>query len=152
MVTSLVLIPQFLLILLFLPESPSWLISKGRDAEARKSTNYIKRFNGEPIEKAELPVPSPTAAPQKNVYTIVDLLSNRFMIRRTFILCFIWFTASLSSYTIDLNSRNLSGHFYWNQLAFSLMIGCSKTVSTNIFQAMISCRHCSLDSSLRHTI
>lgn len=31
-----------------MPESPRYLLSKGRDAEAVESVNYIARFNGKP--------------------------------------------------------------------------------------------------------
>lgn len=40
----------------------------------------------------------------------------------------MWFTAAICGYAIDLNSSNISGHLFWNQILFSVLIAISKMV------------------------
>ena len=41
----------------------------------------------------------------------------------------MWFTAACSGYATDLNSMNISGNLYFNQILFSVLIALSKPVS-----------------------
>ena len=42
------------LTIIIVPESPKWLLSKGRYDEARASLMHVARFNGQKVEKEDL--------------------------------------------------------------------------------------------------
>lgn len=50
------------------------------------------------------------------------------MFRRISVLWMMWFTASFCGYAIDLNSSNISGDLFLNQVIFSVLIAGSKIV------------------------
>ncbi|KAH7672957.1 major facilitator superfamily protein, partial [Aphelenchoides avenae] len=56
------------------------------------------------------------------------LLRNRQWLRRIAVLWAMWFTASICGYAIDLNSSNISGNLFLNQLLFSIITMASKNV------------------------
>lgn len=57
-----------------------------------------------------------------------DLLKDGTLLKRVSVLCCIWFTAAICGYAIDLNSSNISGHLFLNQVLFSILIAASKIV------------------------
>ncbi len=59
---------------------------------------------------------------KKNAYTIKDLFATKQMRIQTFTMMTMWFTASLSSYCNDLNSRTLAGSFFVNQFLMGLLL------------------------------
>lgn len=80
-------------------------------------------------------------------YTMKDLLEDRTIAKRTAILCILWFATSLSAFGSDLNSRNLLGNFYVNQLASALMIALMK-----IFVFLLDTYYESFDRRKLHQI
>lgn len=57
-----------------------------------------------------------------------DLVAGRRMAVKTGVLCFMWFTAALSSYASDLNMGTLGGDFYHNQFIIGTVVCISKSV------------------------
>lgn len=54
------------------------------------------------------------------------------LFRRILVLWCMWFTAAICGYAIDLNSSNISGHLFLNQVLFSILIMASKIVNFNL--------------------
>ena len=107
-------LPGFLAIALiwWIPESPRWLISMGRIAEADYVVRKIAKANGRPLpeswtlkkalkaENAEKAIANEGEAKA----TMFDLLKTRQMRWKTLILYFNWFINSLCYYGLTLNA------------------------------------------------
>jgi putative MFS transporter len=83
-----------------LPESPRWLISRGRVQEAEQIVSEMeqramRRLPNLPPVAAELDTP----VGEKSA-TYVEILSNPMYLRRTILLFFMWFIAFITVYTI----------------------------------------------------
>lgn len=80
-----------------LPESPRWLQSKGKWAEADRILSKMEK------QASIVNVPSVRTPPQrqKDSFSISDLLGKNYA-RRTFGLWFIWLVAYLSAYGLEL--------------------------------------------------
>ncbi|XP_062576017.1 organic cation transporter protein-like [Saccostrea cucullata] len=96
-----------------LPESPRWLLSKGRIDEAEEilrkaaKVNNVtlpdKLFDDDVMKKPE------TAA-------LWNLFTSRVLLFRTLIIFFNWMVVSMTYYGLSLNTGNLGGDFYVNFL------------------------------------
>ncbi|KHJ79227.1 hypothetical protein OESDEN_21132, partial [Oesophagostomum dentatum] len=111
--TSLLASPTLLAIAFMLPETPKWYISKGRHADAKRSAATLKYLSGREDEGILTDVHTIHAG---KAYTMKDLLGDRSTAFKTLILCTLWFATSLSAFGSDLNSGNLLGDFYFNQI------------------------------------
>lgn len=138
----------FLLFCWKFPETPFYLIAKGRYKEAQTLLDKIAHFNGldfrlkveellEPEEKEngkpllEKSEEKPPQAEKK--LSILDLFGSWRMAGRTCTVWAIWFIGSLGYYVFSLGSVNLGGNQYINlflagkcrmdtQLIFSLIL------------------------------
>ncbi|VDO78131.1 unnamed protein product [Haemonchus placei] len=123
--TAMLASPTLLAIAFYLPETPKWYASKGRMKEAREAEKRIHNLSGKECIRA-------TELSQENSdskkYTAKHLLQDRHLATRTAILCSLWFATSLSAFGSDLNSGNLLGNFYVNQIASAMMIAFTKIV------------------------
>ncbi|EYB91675.1 hypothetical protein Y032_0203g1831 [Ancylostoma ceylanicum] len=121
--TALLASPTLLAIAFLLPETPKWYISKGRFADAKRAAARLKYLSGNEDEGStgEIHIAHPGKA-----YTIKDLLANSTIATRTLILCSLWFATSLSAFGSDLNSGNLLGDFYVNQIASAAVTAFAK--------------------------
>uniref|UniRef100_A0A914V6F7 Major facilitator superfamily (MFS) profile domain-containing protein n=1 Tax=Plectus sambesii TaxID=2011161 RepID=A0A914V6F7_9BILA len=121
-------VPLIPIIYFLLPESPTWLMSKERFTEMEQSEQKISKFANSPtMFEAQNSQEKKVLKPQRQ-YTIRDLFANRLIAKRTLILWLIWFTAALCSYVNDLNSRNLAGDFFANQLLMGSMTGMCQAI------------------------
>ncbi|XP_067674641.1 organic cation transporter protein-like [Haliotis asinina] len=103
-----------------MPESPRWLMSKGRFKEAeviiRKFAKYNKTtvpenmFDGKYVEEAKAPRGK-----------LSELLTHRTLAIRCFILSFHWAVCSLTYYGLTLNVTNLSGNVITNFVLSALV-------------------------------
>uniref|UniRef100_A0A915DX03 Major facilitator superfamily (MFS) profile domain-containing protein n=1 Tax=Ditylenchus dipsaci TaxID=166011 RepID=A0A915DX03_9BILA len=91
-VTSIALI----MVILIMPESPTWLHRKAK----------LKELEQTPTEKK----------------TALELFRDKGLRRRVLVLWFMWFTSSMCSYAIDLNSSEISGNLFVNQILFSVIV------------------------------
>uniref|UniRef100_A0A7I4YGH7 MFS domain-containing protein n=1 Tax=Haemonchus contortus TaxID=6289 RepID=A0A7I4YGH7_HAECO len=121
--TAMLASPTLLAIAFYLPETPKWYASKGRMKEAREAEKRLCYLSGKKSERAA-EVSQETSDSKK--YTAKHLVQDRHLATRTAILCSLWFATSLSAFGSDLNSGNLLGNFYVNQIASAMMIAFTK--------------------------
>lgn len=121
----------FLLFCWKFPETPFYLIAKGRYQEAQALLDTVARVNGiehslkveellEPKEREngkalleEVEGQRQAAAPEKRL-SILDLFGSWRMAARTCTVWAIWFIGSLGYYVFSLGSVNLGGNQYIN--------------------------------------
>ncbi|CAD6195207.1 unnamed protein product [Caenorhabditis auriculariae] len=114
-VTATAAIPALVLIIFVLPESPTWLHNKDRLEEMRQSELYMMRFAGYPFR----PVPHRPIVQSK---TICEVVRTPGLFRRISVLWILWFVASVCSFATDLNSNNISGNLFFNQIMFGILV------------------------------
>nr|CDJ94637.1 Protein K11D9.3 [Haemonchus contortus] len=110
--------------------------SKGRMKEAREAEKRLCYLSGKKSERAA-EVSQETSDSKK--YTAKHLVQDRHLATRTAILCSLWFATSLSAFGSDLNSGNLLGNFYVNQIASAMMIAFTKIVLVIVCYSIIMC-------------
>lgn len=117
----------FLLFCWKFPETPFYLIAKGRYADAQTLLDTIARFNGlerrvkveelleqeEPNSRALLEKEAEASQPEKKL-SILSLFGSWRMATRTCTVWAIWFIGSLGYYVFSLGSVNLGGNQYIN--------------------------------------
>ncbi|XP_076128489.1 solute carrier family 22 member 16 [Alosa pseudoharengus] len=140
----------FLLFCWSFPETPFYLVAKGRHQEAQQLLDTIARFNGLPAtlqvsdlldsnaargaaidEKAAAASGSAAhSGESEHKISILDLFGSCRMAIRTVICWSIWFIGSLGYYVFSLGSVNLGGNQYVNLFLVGLveipsyLIGC----------------------------
>jgi len=97
-------------ILFWLPESPRWLIAKGRIPEAQKILSDCRKFNGNPIEPEKIELRKPAAAAAQGSFW--QIFTHPILRVQTLILYFNWFTTALIMYGIALSWKELTGGLY----------------------------------------
>uniref|UniRef100_A0A8R1I8Y0 MFS domain-containing protein n=1 Tax=Caenorhabditis japonica TaxID=281687 RepID=A0A8R1I8Y0_CAEJA len=130
-VTSLLALPV-LPVILVLPESPKWYLTKNRVREAREAQKRVAWLSGVPYdieevdEQGEEKPETETKVQDTKIYTIRDLFASRAIAQKTIVVGSLWFSTSLSSFGADLNSGNLDGNFYMSQFVSAAAIALSK--------------------------
>ena len=121
-------IPMFagFILYFFVPESPRWLITKGRLAEARKTCRHIAKFNGKELpEEVLYPAPKPektlkTAAQlevesqSEETATVMDLFRPRVIAFRSVNMFYQWFSVTMAYYGITFATTGLAGDPHLN--------------------------------------
>jgi len=100
----------------FVPESPRWLLSRGRVEEAEDIVRFIARKNNVPAPNTifkEEKVEQDSTADVKT-YTLFDLLSNGKVRSISFMCLMLWLATNMGYYGLSLNTSNLSGDPYLN--------------------------------------
>ncbi|XP_042316019.1 solute carrier family 22 member 15-like [Sceloporus undulatus] len=104
----------FFLLSFMLPESPRWLYSQGRTAEAESVLQYIALGNGK--ERLAVKLKHCKAAVKKDDSApgVLNLVRHPVLRWRTVILMYIWYVCSLVYYGLTLNAGELGGNLYLN--------------------------------------
>ncbi|XP_027630949.1 solute carrier family 22 member 16 isoform X2 [Tupaia chinensis] len=119
LILSTVTIP-FIMCCWILPETPFWLLSKGRYREAQNVVDMIARWNGTrsyklsellSLDLSEFTHNKPSKTEK---HSLCELFRDCDITTRTLILWLVWFTASLGFYTLALNTYSLGGNEYLN--------------------------------------
>lgn len=92
----------------FLPESPRWLIAKGRLSEARSILASGAKRNNKDISEEEIDIKQPKSSTQRKG-TIADIMKYPKLRIKTLIMYFNWFSSSFMLYGIALNWQGLTG-------------------------------------------
>ncbi|XP_049914043.1 solute carrier family 22 member 16 [Epinephelus moara] len=158
----------FLLLCWKFPETPFYLVAKGRYKEAQSLLDKIARFNGlqcklkvqellEPERKANgkplLEEVEERPAQSEKKLSILDLFGSWRMAGRTCTVWAIWFIGSLGYYVFSLGSVNLGGNQYVNLFLAgavelpSYLVGCfamdrigrKKTCAPALLLAGVAC-------------
>lgn len=96
-------------LLFLLPQSPRWLLVHDRKTDAEKTLVKIGKINRRPFEAISL---RSQIAPGDRKYTYLDLVRSKKAALLTLPQLFLWFTVSMSFYTISFQSSNLGGDIY----------------------------------------
>ncbi|CAD5217765.1 unnamed protein product [Bursaphelenchus okinawaensis] len=112
-------LPALLIVIFVFPESPTWLHNKGRIEKMKQSERKIARVAGKKHVETDI-------QPVVHKKSIIELFKDINLFKRVVVLWAMWFTAAICGYAIDLNSSDISGHLFWNQILFSCLIAASK--------------------------
>ncbi|XP_070774910.1 organic cation/carnitine transporter 2-like [Enoplosus armatus] len=114
-------IPGFLFIPMWwvIPESPRWLLQKGRVAEAELVIRNAAKRNKVPAPEVifragECLELMQNKGEEEQTYTYVDLMRTRNMRHITILGVFTWISVSMVFYGLSLNTSNLNGNVYLN--------------------------------------
>jgi len=95
-------------LLYFLPESPRWLIAKGRISKARTILASGARRNKKIISEEEIVLQQPKMSTQRKG-TVLDIMKYSKLRIKTLIMYVNWFSSSFMLYGIALNWQGLTG-------------------------------------------
>ncbi|XP_022216384.2 organic cation transporter protein isoform X2 [Drosophila obscura] len=100
------------------PESPRWLLVKGRVDEVRRIIEAAAKFNGR-----QLPVDYQLTPPtqESSSQNITHLFRSSYLRRITICFLCIWFTMNLVYYGIILNMSSFGGNVYLNSALAGLV-------------------------------
>uniref|UniRef100_A0A3P8W4B6 Major facilitator superfamily (MFS) profile domain-containing protein n=2 Tax=Cynoglossus semilaevis TaxID=244447 RepID=A0A3P8W4B6_CYNSE len=112
-IPCILLLPAWWLI----PESPRWLLQKGRMQEAEQIIRECAKKNGvsapEVLFRADdLSELMENAGEKTKTYTYLDLIRTHNMRNITFIGFYIWLSVSMVFYGLSINTSNLKGNIY----------------------------------------
>jgi len=99
---------------LYIPESPRWLLSKGRKQEAEEQCRMIARANGRELDESfELVVKQCEKTKHNNTLaTFFQLFRSRNLRLKTLICYYTWFATALVYYGLTLNSNGLGASVF----------------------------------------
>ncbi|TRY85535.1 hypothetical protein DNTS_033067 [Danionella cerebrum] len=101
-----------------LPESARWLLTQGKQEQAKKEILRAARINGRKVpENLVFKMETQNTAKTGNM---LDLLRVAYLRKRALILCYIWFVTSLVYYGVSLNVGNFGLDIYLTQLIFGI--------------------------------
>jgi len=106
------------LALYFLPESPRWLIAKGRLDEAKVLLGQAVKTNKLDVDPDTIVLKQPQ---QKRKGTLMDLMTYPVLRKKTLIMYVNWFSSSFMLYGLALNWQNLTGDLWLTFLAASCL-------------------------------
>ena len=96
------------LLLYFLPESPRWLIAKGRIAGARAILAAGAKRNNRAIAEEDIVLKQPPSTGRRRG-TLLDIMRYPRLRTKTLVMYCNWFASSFMLYGIALNWQGLTG-------------------------------------------
>lgn len=150
----------FVLIWFIVPESPRWLITKGRYKEVQRIAKQAAKWNKKEIPKEllEIPVKEITEvcsldSLKKKELGMADLFKGGPITRNTILLFVIWIVITLGYYGISMNTGNLGSDIFVSLTLISLIeipsyvvcifimdhLGRKPTLSISLFLTGIAC-------------
>ncbi|XP_048801003.1 solute carrier family 22 member 15-like isoform X5 [Lagopus muta] len=111
----------FFFLSFMLPESPRWLYSQGKTAEAEDVMQYIALGNGKERLNLKLKPSTGTLRKDESPPGILHLIKHPVLRWRTVILMYIWYVCSFVYYGLTLNAGELGGNLYLNVALYGLV-------------------------------
>ncbi|XP_052533993.1 solute carrier family 22 member 15-like isoform X1 [Tympanuchus pallidicinctus] len=111
----------FFLLSFMLPESPRWLYSQGKTAEAEDVMQYIALGNGKERLNLKLKPSAGTLRKDESPPGILHLVKHPVLRWRTVVLMYIWYVCSFVYYGLTLNAGELGGNLYLNVALYGLV-------------------------------
>ncbi|XP_072524318.1 solute carrier family 22 member 4-like isoform X2 [Salminus brasiliensis] len=109
----------------FIPESPRWLLAKGRVQEAEDIIRAAAKKNGitppEVIFKTSSDFLISGSEPKSSKYTYMDLIRTPKMRHITLLNGIVWFIITITYFGLSLSTPNMNGDPYLNCLLSALM-------------------------------
>jgi OCT family organic cation transporter-like MFS transporter 4/5 len=99
------------------PESPRWLLCKGRVAEVKEIVKKAARFNNIELPDNIDKILKPPKAEDTET-GVWELFSSPYLRRVTSCFLCIWFTMNLVYYGLVLNMSSFGGNIYVNSVSF----------------------------------
>ena len=115
------------IILYWLPESPRWLIAKGKMEEAKKVLSVASKRNGMGVEPDQIILTKPSAASAKGGF--LDIMKHPILRLQTSIMYFNWFTTAFIMYGLALSWQNLTGGLFLNFIIGTILDFPAKTLA-----------------------
>ncbi|XP_041356318.1 organic cation transporter protein-like [Gigantopelta aegis] len=118
-----------------IPESPRWLVTKGRTQEAEVIVRKMAKVNkvtvpehlfAEKMEEEE-------KGSRSQIKDFLKLFTRRVLLIRTLIIFFNWFVISMLYYGVSLNTRNLGGSNFYLTFAISGLVEFPGIFLCNLF-------------------
>lgn len=111
-----------LVTLIFIPESPRWLLVSGRNLKADAVLKQICNLNGKTHDRLKLKViqPGNESNSKTKKYTYIDLFKKCEVAIIVPVQCFIWFADDLVFFGVTLSASDLGGNRYENFVSIAL--------------------------------
>ncbi|KAG8444175.1 hypothetical protein GDO86_009381 [Hymenochirus boettgeri] len=111
-----VTIPNFFFLAYYwcFPESPRWLLSQNRNAEARAIIQTIAKKNGKKIPETLQNLTADDDVGEKKVPSFLDLVRTPQIRKYTFILMYIWFTCALVYQGLIMHMGSTGENIYFD--------------------------------------
>lgn len=105
------------------PESPRWLLCKGRVSEVKVILKNAARFNGRELPENLDKYLKPPPNFEDSSSGVIELVRTKYL--RLVTCCFlcIWFTMNLIYYGLVLNMNSFGGNIYVNSVSFFVVWG-----------------------------
>jgi len=118
----------YLIMHFFVPESPRWYFSNGRDEEGKKLAEVFAKRNGKILTEQDwqdATIDEKTVAGLNMKYSFLDLFKHKQMRSVILKMMFCWFATALVYYGLSLNAGSLSGNIFIN----NALNGCIELVA-----------------------
>ncbi|XP_046536408.1 solute carrier family 22 member 14 [Equus quagga] len=111
---------SFIFYIWILPESPRWLMMKGKVEEAKQVLCYAAGVNKKTIplsllDKLQLP------GKKMDKASVLDFYNNRHLRKVTLVMGCVWFTVGYSYFTLSFKLKDFGVNIYFRQVIPSIM-------------------------------
>merc|ERR1719295_2246913 len=109
------------------PESPRWLIARGRMDDAKAVLSAASKMNGKPVEPEQIVLTKPSASAAAGSF--LDIMRHPTLRIHLIIMYFNWFTTAFIMYGLALSWQNLTGGLFLNFLIGTILDFPAKTLA-----------------------
>ena len=118
--------------LFWLPESPRWLIAKGKIEQAQQVLSVASKKNGMGVEPEQIVLTKPSTAASQGGF--LDIMRHSTLRIQVLIMYFNWFTTAFIMYGLALSWQNLTGGLFLNFIIGTILDFPAKTLAMVLTQ------------------